>query len=115
MLTSLHTSSKAVNAASVLLPQRLLISDLTFEAWGPHTVGRSAGASSVLILVSEAQRVQRRRATYFTAASKQAGGTATTSCAETVNRARNRVDFAVNILLDLWERCGFVAWRWGGR
>lgn len=48
VLTPLQTSSKAVMAAFVLLPQRLLICDLTFEASDPHTTGRSAGASSVL-------------------------------------------------------------------
>lgn len=48
VLTPLQTSSKAFRAALVLAPQRLLICDLTLEASGPHTVGRSAGASSVL-------------------------------------------------------------------
>ena len=48
VLTPLQTSSKAVMAALVFAPQRPLICDLTLGASGPHTVGRSAGASSVL-------------------------------------------------------------------
>ena len=48
VLTPLHTSSKAVIAALVFAPQRPLICALTLGASGPHTVGRSAGASSVL-------------------------------------------------------------------
>ena len=48
VLTPLQTSSKADMAALVLAPQRPLICDLTLGASGPHTVGRSAGASSVL-------------------------------------------------------------------
>ena len=48
VLTPWQTSSKAVMAAFVFAPQRALICDLTLGASGPHTVGRSAGASSVL-------------------------------------------------------------------
>lgn len=49
--------------------------------------------------------------TYFTAAKRHAGGTATASCAEAVNTARKRVDFAAN-MLTFKGNMGFVLDRW---
>lgn len=72
--------AKACIAAFASDPQRLIICDSTFEASDPHMVERSAGLVSVL-----------------TAASRQAGGDATTSLEQVVKMAKRTVDLMANI------------------
>jgi len=76
--------AKACMAACALDPQRLVICDSTFEASSPHIVERSAGLVSVL-----------------TAASRQAGGEATTSLEQAVKRAKRMVNLMANIFVEL--------------